>query len=554
MLTLRSPSVDFWEENIPRAIAHGHVAPDDPVLRSWQRAAILGVRPDGDAPPEGVDTTTLAELRAELDEVCTFGGRLLDSLAPELAKKNMVAVLADALGTILMTRGGGAFARTAARTRLVEGARWGERVRGTNAIGTAIAERCPVAVVGHAHYERVNHGLFCYAVPIWGPHGEVVAVIDVTGKREDEDPFAELAVTSFAYRLEHALMVQAEARGQLRRAAPSARPLPRRAPAEADPFAAILGSDPATLAAKALAAKVARSLLPVMLLAETGTGKELMARAIHRASDRAERPFVAINCGAIAASLLESELFGFAPGAFTGARAAGYAGKIGAAKGGTLFLDEIAEMPPGLQAALLRLLDDGAYYRVGDNAPQRADVRVVCATCRDLPAMVRAGTFRSDLYFRIKGATLSLPPVRARTDRVGLACGLLERLATARGVPCPTLSPASEALVLGAAWPGNVRELKTALEYALVVAEGARALEPAHFPPDLLEVATAAPAELSAAPASRSGAERTAVEHALALAAGNLSDAARRLGVARSTLYRLLRRHGLAAGAGEKLG
>ncbi len=545
MLTLRSVSVDFWERHAPRAV---ELDANDPVLRSWQRAARLGVRPDGDAPPDGVDRNGLVSLRARLDEVCTLGAPLLDGLESELARKNMVALLTDAEGTILLARGGGVFSKTAARSRLVEGAHWGEPVRGTNAIGTAIVERCPVAVVGHAHYEQVNHGLFCYAVPIWGPLGQVVAVIDVTGKLEDEDPFAELAVTSFAYRLEHALRQQAEARQRSR--GPSAaltRSLRLPAGPDGGPFATILGSDPTTIESKKLAERVARSDLPVLLLAETGTGKELMARAIHAASDRGTGPFVAINCGAIAPTLLESELFGFAPGAFTGARSGGYAGKIGAASGGTLFLDEVAEMPPPLQAALLRLLDEGAYYPVGDNRARTADVRIVCATCRDLPGMVRAGTFRSDLYYRVKGATISLPPLRWRTDRVALAQGLLARLAAERRVACPRLSPAAEALIVGAPWPGNVRELKTALHHALVLAEGAPILDVPHFPPDVAASTAAAPegAPRDAGGASRSDAERSAVEQALLLAAGNLSEAARRLGVARTTLYRLMRRHGL---------
>ena len=539
MLTLRGRSLGYWEE-------HAHFATgldqSDPVLRSWHRAATLGVRPDGDAPPEGVDQSTLLTLRAQLDEVCTLGARLLDPLAAELSRKNLIALLTDREGTILLSRGGGAFARTAARTRLVEGAHWGEQVRGTNAIGTAIVERCPVSVFGAAHYERVNHGLFCCAVPIWSPHGDVVAVIDITGQLEDEDPFAELAATSFAYRLEHALRVHAENRRQPPRA-PSV--LPRRVPLrELDAFAAIFGTDPALGQSLALARKVARSDLPVLLLAETGTGKELLARAVHAASDRKDRPFVPINCGAIAPTLLESELFGFAAGAFTGARSGGYVGKVGAAKGGTLFLDEVAEMPPALQAALLRVLDEGAYYPVGDNRPQKADLRLVCATCRDLPSMVHGGTFRSDLYYRVKGATLCLPPLRERSDRVALAEELLARLAAGAGLSLPKMSSAAVELIDRAPWPGNVRELKTALHHAIVLAQGDK-LRPEHFPADVLATPSVPPSSSPAASGSRTLAERSAVEQALLEAAGNLSKAARRLGVARTTLYRLMRRHGL---------
>jgi transcriptional regulator of acetoin/glycerol metabolism len=545
MLTLRNTSVDFWEKHAPY-VAEGRLPDsiDDPILRSWHRAAAVGVRPDGVAHPEGVDHGTLISLRAELDEVCTVGARLLDSLSSELSRKNMIALLADARGTILLARGGGEFGRMAARTRLVEGAQWSETTRGTNAIGTAIVERCPVSVVGRAHYEKVNHGLFCYAVPLSGPTGDVIAVIDITGRIEDEDPFAELAVTSVAYRLDHSLRTHRATQERSVTVPVSVATAARQV--ERDPFGTLFGTDPALIQSREVARKVARSDLPVLLLAETGTGKELLARAVHAASDRARRPFVAINCGAVAPTLLESELFGFAPGSFTGARAGGYTGKVGAATAGTLFLDEVAETPAPLQAALLRLLDEGTYYPVGDNHPHKADIRLVCATCRDLTAMVAAGTFRSDLYYRIKGATVSLPPLRARTDRALLARELLACLARERGVPCPELSSETVALIESAPWPGNVRELKTALHHGLVLSRGADLLTPDHLPPDV--VASPHPTQASAHDLSRRHAEKSLVEDALLQAAGNLSDAARRLGVARTTLYRLIRRHGLAGG------
>ena len=537
MLTLRSSSTAFWERNAPRAFA---LSTDDPMLSAWQRSARLGVRPEGAAPPEGVGLQTLQTLRASLDEVCTLGGKLLEPIAHDLAQKNLVALLSNSEGTILLARGGGSFARTAARTRLEEGAHWSETIRGTNAIGTALALGTPVAVVGSAHFERVNHGLFCYAVPIRNPDGEVVAVFDVTGRLEDEDPFAEVAVTSFAYRLEDALRGVARARTS-RPSLPA--PAPHKTPV--DPFGAIVGDDASLVASVSLARRVAASDLPVLLLAETGTGKELLARAIHHASPRASHAFVPLNCGAVSPTLLESELFGFAAGSFTGARPGGHDGKVGAAKGGTLFLDEIAEMPPPLQAMLLRLLDDGTYYRVGESRERQADLRLICATCRDLPAMVRAGTFRADLFFRIKGATLALPSLRARTDRVLLARALLARLSRDAGVVTPSLSPEAIALISSSEWPGNVRELRMALEYARVLAAGAETLLAEQFPQDLVSLT---PSPSSKPVLSRSEVERDAVESAVESAQGNLSEAARRLGVARSTLYRLLRRYGNVIG------
>jgi len=270
-----------------------------------------------------------------------------------------------------------------------------------------------------------------------------------------------------------------------------------------------------------------------MLLAETGAGKELVASMIHEHSPRAGGAFVALNCGAIAPSLLESELFGYAAGAFTGADRGGRAGLLHAASGGTLFLDEVAEMSPAMQASLLRVLESGTYRRVGDTRTSSADVRVVCATCRDLPPLVATGAFRQDLYFRLKGASVRIPSLRERSDVLALARHLLQAMAGSE----PRLSPAAEQELSRRAWPGNVRELKSVLEVAVIAAAGAPWIEPEHLGSD-----DPAPS----APVSLADSEAGAVQRALAACDGNVSTAARRLGVARSTLYRMMRRHGLA--------
>jgi transcriptional regulator with PAS, ATPase and Fis domain len=313
---------------------------------------------------------------------------------------------------------------------------------------------------------------------------------------------------------------------------------------------ALFGEDPRVIATKQAAARFARTRLPILLLAETGTGKDLLARAIHAESPRLERPFVAINCGALSPHLLESELFGYAPGAFTDARREGNEGKIGAARGGTLFLDEVAEMPGPLQALLLRVLEDGTYYRVGENAPRQADVRLICATCRDLPRMVEEGAFRQDLFYRIAGACLGLPPVRERSDLRELVAHVLADLA-AHGEPEGATNPriSTEALdwMARQSWPGNVRQIKTALQYALTLADGGE-IRPEHLP-TLLSARSPEPSRAAppAAPAETPPRTLAEIEHDLvrrtvAEAEGNLALAARRLGIARSTLYRYLRR------------
>jgi len=334
----------------------------------------------------------------------------------------------------------------------------------------------------------------------------------------------------------------------LRHSAPQAvRPVDKAEPrARTEAFAKVTGSDPAILRAKAMAERFAKTTLPILLLAETGTGKDLFAHAVHVASPRKQGPFVAVNCGAIAPTLLESELFGFAPGAFTGANPKGHSGRIGSASGGTLFLDEIGEMSAAAQAALLRVLEDGRYSRLGDAAQRQADVRIVCATSRDLTSMVAAGAFRKDLYYRIRGAVITLPRLAARTDLPELAHGLIASLVAGKGLKHAPLTSDVLQLLAGHGWPGNVRELKMVLEVALVMADG-EPIQREHLPEDLARVSVEG---FRAAPEGelpmRAEAERSALSAALTKAGGNLSRAAQVLGVARTTLYRMLRRHGLS--------
>ncbi|NTX01252.1 sigma-54-dependent Fis family transcriptional regulator [Myxococcus sp. CA040A] len=315
-------------------------------------------------------------------------------------------------------------------------------------------------------------------------------------------------------------------------------------------WAALKGSDPEHRATLREAARFAPTTLPVLLLSETGTGKELLARAVHAASAVASGPFVAVNCGALSAALLESELFGHAPGAFTGARAGGAEGKLAAADGGTLFLDELAEMPAALQVMLLRVLEDGGYSRVGESRVRHSRFRLIGATCRDLEAAVSAGTFRSDLYYRLQGAVLRLPPLRERVDLPELARSLLSGLSAEGGHPASTLSAEALARLRAHAWPGNVRELKTVLRMALVRAGGEPVVNAVALPPELgrapahVPPVSSPPVEPVASPGLRE-LEAHAILDALSRSGGNVARAARLLGIARSTLYRMVERFGL---------
>ncbi|HEU5262501.1 MAG TPA: sigma-54 dependent transcriptional regulator [Gemmatimonadales bacterium] len=308
---------------------------------------------------------------------------------------------------------------------------------------------------------------------------------------------------------------------------------------------ALIAESPAMRAALDLVARVAEHKTTVLVTGESGTGKEVIAQAIHRASPRANAAFVAINCAAIPETLLESELFGYVRGAFTGATA-DKVGLFEQADGGTLLLDEIGELPLGLQAKLLRVLEDGEVRRVGDKKTRRVDVRVVAATAKNLEAEASGGRFRQDLYYRLNVVVIHLSPLRDRREDIApLARHFAAQLSRRLGRPL-TLSPAAWAWLDQQPWRGNVRELEHTLERAAVLSD-ATVLEPA----DLM-----AGPSLRVAPQPSTGvagtlgetveaAERQAIAAALAAAGSNRREAARRLGISLRTLFYKLRQYRL---------
>lgn len=286
----------------------------------------------------------------------------------------------------------------------------------------------------------------------------------------------------------------------------------------------------------------------VLLLGESGTGKEVAARTLHRLSNRSHGPFVAINCAALSESLLESELFGHEKGAFTGASAR-QQGRIELAQGGTFFMDEVGEMKLDLQTKLLRVLETRSFERVGGRVTLDADVRWVAATNRDLSQMVKDGTFREDLYYRLNVFPIELPSLRQRPkDIPRLSNILLERIQCDLGRTNIRVSDAAHALLARHAWPGNIRELRNTLERAIIMAPG-NTLEPEHFWLPGLEQASAAPSA-SAAPAPEAAlqtleqAERNAIARALEHSDGNRRKAAIILDIPERTLYNKIKKYG----------
>ena len=315
-------------------------------------------------------------------------------------------------------------------------------------------------------------------------------------------------------------------------------------------FAQILGRAPAFQEALTRAAKVAPTETTVLLTGESGTGKELVARAIHQASPRAEGPFVAINCAALPETLVDSELFGHEKGAFTGADKQ-KPGRFELAAGGTLFLDEVAELPPSVQAKLLRVLQEREFQRVGGTATLRADVRLITATNRDPARAVEEGKFREDLYYRLNVFSVHLPPLRERGEDILLLANHFVRELGARiGRGEPGLSRDAQELLRSYPWPGNIRELANAVERALILAEGGL-LTAAHFgldgasSPGLTAGNGRAPEP--SVPEALADLERRAILSALEHTQGNKTQAAAVLGITRTQLHTRLKRLGLAA-------
>jgi transcriptional regulator with GAF, ATPase, and Fis domain len=306
--------------------------------------------------------------------------------------------------------------------------------------------------------------------------------------------------------------------------------------------AGMVGESPRIRETQRLLARIAPTDSSVLLRGESGTGKELAARALHRGSPRAGKPFVAVNCATLSETLLQSALFGHERGAFTGA-VERKIGKIEAAQGGTLFLDEVGEIPPALQAPLLRVLQEREFERIGSTRPIKADVRLIAATNRDLETMIREGTFREDLFYRLNVITVPLPPLRERREDIPLLASHFAALFSRKlGRRLVGFSPEARACLLRYGWPGNIRELSNAIERAVVLGEG-ELIHPEDLPETVLE---AVPSVEPGAPIGKyhdtvSAFKQRLIREAVEQSGGNITRAAELLDLNPTYLHRLIR-------------
>ena len=644
-----------------------------PVLaRSWQRSAEAGLLPNGRTP--GAPHASARQLARALEqhhELVAHARPAMELLHEQTRDTDSLVILADADGMVLHTLGDAEFLQRAERVALRPGANWHERWRGTNAIGTALAEGTALVVHGGEHYLERNGFLTCAAAPIHDPGGKILGVLDLSGDHRGYHRHTLGLVRSAARMIEHRLFdtrhgqglrlrlhrqpegiatltesllalsedgwvigandsalkllglrwsdvgsirvdqllalppgalrqsqphpqavtdrqgqtlwmrlelgrqsitvsppatprapLSALASGQASRAfgAPGATVPPAVAaafqhqappvarPEPADPLAALDTGDPTLRNALERARRVLDKPIALLLHGESGVGKEIFARAVHGSGPRKAGPLVAVNCAALPESLIEAELFGYRPGAFTGASRDGAPGRIREADGGTLFLDEIGDMPLAMQGRLLRVLQERQVLPLGGGKPVPVDIQLICATHRNLRDEMQAGRFREDLYYRLNGLTLVLPPLRERHDLPALIDRLLDDIAPERSGQLQ-LTPELLERFAAYRWPGNLRQLANALRTACALMETHEwRIDWAHLPDDLADDLRAVrlpnrrhPGTPSDDPCDLRRVEQETTRRVVAEAGGNLSEAARRLGISRNTLYRKLR-------------
>ncbi len=304
---------------------------------------------------------------------------------------------------------------------------------------------------------------------------------------------------------------------------------------EEDRFRGMIGASASMQQVFDLVSNASMSEAPTIIYGESGTGKELVAKAIHEIGVRKDKPFIKVNCAALNESLLESELFGHVKGAFTGAHKT-REGRFEAARGGDIFLDEIGDLPLSTQVKLLRVLEEKVVERVGDNRPIHTDVRIISATNQDLKQLVKQGVFREDFYYRINVIPIYVPPLRERIGDIPiLAASFFRRLKIKSGKDIKELSPEALAFLIQYSWPGNVRELKSAFEYAFVSCNG-EAILPQHLPTELIKVRSAGEIELISSE-SLEKIKKQRLMDALRKSGGNQSEAARILGISRTSVW-----------------
>ena len=619
---LRQARLQLVEQGISPA-----PAVDALVSRSWHRSLAAGLSPIGRLDcHDNLVGHSLQRARTLNHELISHSEPVMEYLFEQVSHSHSMVILADAQGVLMHTLGDLDFLNKAERVALRCGASWAENQRGTNAIGTALAETHDVEINGAEHYLDRNGFLTCAAAPIVSAQGQLMGILDISGDHRSRHPHTLGLVSTAARMIENSLvlsscrqqillqlhtrpegigtvaqgmvafsedgwLVGANRKGlefiglkhedigatlwshlfdldfqrmlglQQRHGhrpsllhTPQGKPLYAQlhhqsrvqqkithcaAPAK-DALSQLDSGDRLWRSAADKARRVIDKGIALLVTGESGVGKELFAQAVHQCSLRKAHPFVAINCAAMPEHLIEAELFGYVNGAFTGATRQGAPGRLREADGGTLFLDEIGDMPLSLQTRLLRVLQERQVTPLGSSTPMPVDFNLICATHQNLRQAAESGRFRSDLYYRINGLAVELPALRERSDFQTLTERMLQEFAPDMDLG---IAPEVMSAMAAFAWPGNLRQLSHVLRTAVALMDPHESqIHWIHLPDDMVQdLQTSKSQQVSESPAQNLyEVSRKAIQQALENARGNVSAAARQLGISRQTLYRKL--------------
>ncbi|WP_241572630.1 sigma-54-dependent Fis family transcriptional regulator [Vibrio parahaemolyticus] len=580
-----------------------HISDNNWLSTSWIRSEQAGLKQRRRPEDIRVTPATLQDRRHQLnfllETVTQFALPLFNQL---FAHSDSRLILTDADGVIIGSWGQPKFREKLTEIALSSGACWQEKVKGTNAIGTAIIEAKPVSVIGDQHFIQHHRFISCSANPIFDHLGHLIGILDITSEQKKHDFSTQVLVQNMVQQVENQLLnlipqghirvdlacekgllnsgwqgiIIANEDGQILAHNQVASQLLAQQNVigqSLDDILSIQSTDhPFVFKTKPLTDKKVKSRsvtasndlhygdstvehcwqqanrvidkdISLLILGETGVGKNEFVKALHKNSQRKTGPLVSVNCGALPKDLVESELFGYVAGAFTGANSKGYQGKIRQAHKGILFLDEIADLPLEAQSRLLHVLQDKTVLPVGSNQSVQVDTQIIAATHKDLDSLVSEGLFRQDLYYRLNGLIIELPRFEERDDRQQLIENIHRRHAESKQQLCPHLL----SLLLSYSWPGNLRELDSLIKVSALMAQGEETLDLAHVPTHLSK-------KLSQAQDVKTAAEptlklRATVEDKLLKTyqanQGNISKTSRMLGVSRNTIYRKLKSLGI---------
>ncbi len=584
-----------------------HITNSNWLSTSWNRSEQAGLKQRRQPEDIRVTTAFLQDRRHQLhfliDTVKHFALPLFNQL---FAHSDSRLILTDADGVIIGSWGQPKFREKLTEIALSSGACWQEKLKGTNAIGTALFEEKPVSVIGDQHFIQQHRFISCSASPIFDHLGNLMGVLDITSEQKKHDFSTQVLVQNMVQQIENQLLNQipkghirvdlaceqsllnsgwqgiiiANEEGQILAHNQVASQLLDQNNVVGQSLDAILDNTTSTQAfvfktqplsngqtkrktVRTIAAsndlhygdanvehcwqqanRVIDKDISLLILGETGVGKNEFVKALHQNSERKSEPLVSVNCGALPKDLVESELFGYVAGAFTGANPKGYQGKIRQAHNGVLFLDEIADLPLEAQSRLLHVLQDKTVLPLGSNQTIQVDTQIIAATHKDLEQLIMQGEFRQDLYYRINGLIVELPRFKERSDKQALIENIHRRHAQSDQVICPHLL----SLLMNYAWPGNLRELDSLIKVSALMAQDEAKLTLSHVPSHLARKLSQSIAS-GTVDVQREQDMRSTVEDKLVKTyqanQGNISKTSRMLGLSRNTIYRKLKSLGV---------